>query len=410
MAAALAFSADAQVCAALDPIFADGLEQSCAGCREWIVATDGDNDNPGTRAAPLETIQAAVDASSAGDRIIVLAGAYEGFRVNASHSGTAGAPLYIRAEGQVVVDRGLSGFRDNIEINGGDYIHVVGFRVRDAERAGIAVLESRGSEIIANDVGPNGRWGVFSGFATDLKVMFNRTYDSGAEHGIYISNSRVVDDNVWVLGNESFGNGRSGIQFNGDCYTSCPNGQPGACSGGEGLIGASLIGHNRVYGNATKGLSIISVDRVSIFNNLIYDNLGGAASVHLTDEPGCGLPTRDTVIVNNTMVEPQIAPVRITDAAFDNVIFNNIAVRLGRTDAIVDEVGGNLIDVSSNVVRDSDAGLFSADDGRYQLAPGSDASDAGVDTFGAESAPNCDFYYQGRPRGIAADAGAVETN
>lgn len=405
---ALAAPLPVQVCAALDPIFADGAEDPCPGCREWIVAEGGADAGLGTRASPLRTIQAAVETARPGDRIVVLPGTYAGVRIGQSHSGTLARPLTLRAEGQVVIDRGLEGYRDNVEINGADYVRIVGFRVRDAERAGIAVLESTGSVVMANDVGPNGRWGVFTGFATDFKVLFNRTYDSGTEHGIYISNSRVVDDNVWVLGNESFGNGRSGIQFNGDCYTSCPAGDPGQCTAGEGLIGHSLIGHNRVYGNATKGLSIISVDRTVIFNNLIYGNLGGAASVHLTDEPGCGLPSRRTSVVNNTMVEPQIAPVRITDAAFDNVVFNNIAVREGRLDALVDEVGGNSLDAVTNIVRASAEGLF-RDGQSYLPAEDSPALDAGAPTFLGQSAPACDLRHVSRPPGGAPDAGAIES-
>jgi len=141
---------------------------------------------------------------------------------------------------------------------------------------------------------------------------------------------------------------------------------------------------------------------------VIYDNglAGGAGGIHLVDEPGCGLPTDDAVVVNNTIVEPRIAGIRMNDGASGNVVFNNLVVS---GNPIADEEDANLVDPASNLTRGSSAGLFvDADAHDYRLAPGSDALDAGRASYQGANAPGADVEGAPRPGGPAFDAGAYE--
>jgi hypothetical protein len=141
------------------------------------------------------------------------------------------------------------------------------------------------------------------------------TFNSAEEHGIYVSNSRVPDDNPIIRGNISYGNAGSGIQLNGDCYAD-----------GDGTIEGVLIEGNRVYGNDLKGLSIISAPGARIQNNVIYENGDAAGGVHLVDEPGCNKPTTAAIVVNNTINEPSMPGIQMNDGATGNIIFNNLIV------------------------------------------------------------------------------------
>ncbi len=371
------------------------LASPVATAATYHVAPGGSDAGPGSAGAPWATLQHAADEVAAGDTVLVHPGTYRGFQIETS--GTVGAPIVFLAAGDNVVVNDENPVRGNHHINveGADYVVIQGFRVLDADVTGIRVVIARGVIVRDNIIGPNGRWGILTGFAPEVQIIGNITYGSVLEHGIYVSNSDVPDDNTIVRGNISYDNGRNGIQFNGDCW-----------AGGDGTLDGGVIENNIVYDNTNKGLSIISAPGVLIRNNVIYENghSGGAGGIHLVDEPGCGQPTDDAVVVNNTIVEPRIAGIRINDGAADNVVFNNLVVS---GNPIADEEG--LSDIGTNLTRSSTTGLFfDAPTHDYRLAVGSDALDAGVASFMSHSAPSVDFVGAPRPAGAAHDAGAFE--
>jgi parallel beta-helix repeat protein len=146
-------------------------------------------------------------------------------------------------------------------------------------------------------------------------------------------------------------------------------------------------------------------------NNLIYGNgiKGGAGGIHLTDEIGCGKASHRNLIVNNTILEPKIAGIRITDDAADNIIFNNIVYAPNRP-RIPDEVEKSHIDMDSNLTLTTiPEGLFknpSAHD--YHLVDKSKAIDAGKAAYREKPAPDMDFEGTKRPQGKGVDLGAYE--
>lgn len=372
--------------------FCDGPPENA-----YYVSTTGSDSAAGTINAPWRTLSHAVNSVGPGDTVLVADGRYEGFR-NFSRSGTDDQPITVKANGDnVFLDRGLAGNRDIVEINGVSDFVLDGFIIRDASRAGVAVIDADNVVISNNDIGPNQIWGILTGFATNLEIINNRTFGSREQHGIYVSNSRVSNDNAIVRGNDVYSNHQNGIQFNGDCEV-----------GGDGVITDSVIEGNRVYDNGWKGLSLISFSNSKVRNNIIYENgqRGGAGGIHLTNQPSCSQPSNNNEVYNNTLYEPNIAAVRITDGARDNRLFNNIAVS---NTPFADEVGANQIDASSNITSNSATGLF-VDFANRNFEPVSTGSafDSGLETYNSAIVNNFDYRGAFRPNGGAIDIGAVE--
>jgi parallel beta-helix repeat protein len=368
----------------------------------YYVSPQGNNGAAGTQAAPWKTLQQAANKAKAGDTVLVGDGAYEGFFT--SHDGTEKTPILFRANGSnVVIQSRNAATDDNINIEGTDYIVIDGFIVKNARRGGIRVAESKGVVIRNNRIGPCQTWCIFTAFAVGIQILNNKTFDAVEQHGIYVSNSSGPNDNPVIRGNVTYGNGRSGIQVNGDCYTPDTNGKS------DGVITGAVIENNVVYGNTAKGMSLVSMQDSVVRNNLIYANKGGAAGMHLADEPGCGKPSDRNTVVNNTIVELQIAGIRITDNSAENIIFNNILISI-RSRAIADEVGGSRVDKESNLLAHSiPSGLFANPDrSDYHLLPESPARDKGKAVYEGKSAPGFDFETTSRPQGGQVDIGAYE--
>ncbi len=368
----------------------------------YHVDPGGSDANDGSAGTPWATLQHAANQVAPGDVVLVHDGTYDGFQVGTS--GTAVNPIMFQAVGSNAVvntDNPVFG-NDVINLEGASYVVIDGFTVHSATRAGIRAVLATGVVIQNNTVGPNGRWGIFTGFTPDIQILNNETFGSAGEHGIYLSNSDGPNDNPIIRGNYSHGNNTNGIQLNGDCFTD---------NGGvtDGYIDGAILENNIIEGNQNKGFSLISVRNSTVQNNVIYNNgqSGGAGGIHLVDEPGCGNPTINTVVMNNTVHEPNIAGIRMNDGATGNIIFNNLIVS-GCT--ICDEVGGNFIDALSNYQAASVTGLF--EDwaaGNYQLAAGSPALNVGVASYQSVAAPGVDFDGGTRPVGGSYDAGAYES-
>jgi len=363
----------------------------------YQVDPNGTDAGPGTREQPWATLQKAADTVKVGDTVIVNAGTYDGFDLRTS--GAAGQPITFLAAspGAAVINSRNAKTPDAINLEGASYVVIDGFTVRDAERAGIRIVEATGVTIQNNVIGPNERWGIFTGFTPGVKILHNRAFGSRREHGIYVSNSRVAADQPVISGNECYDNARNGIQLNGDCTV-----------GGDGVIAEALLAGNIVHDNGWKGLSLISMQQSTVQNNLIYGNgrAGiGAGGIHLTDELNCGKPSSDNVIVNNTVIEPRIAGLRITDGAQGNVVFNNIFV--SRV-PIANEVPGNRVDRDSNLTSAGRVDLFqNPAGGDFQPSADSAARGRGRGSFAGHSAPAQDLAGTWRTM-RAPSAGAFE--
>jgi hypothetical protein len=370
-----------------------------AWATDYYLSPSGNDSNSGDSANPWRTLQKAANTVSAGDIVHVADGTYVG--MNMTRSGTAAAPIVFKADGaNALVNARNASTDDNINLEGASYVVIDGFVVEDSPRAGIRVVEATGVVVRNNRVARSDHTGILTGWTPGIQIIDNISYGAVAQHGIYVSNSRVDPDNIIIRGNECYGNGQNGIQINGDCW-----------EGGDGIVSGCLIEDNLVHDNNWKGFSLISVQTSVIRNNVIWDNgiSAGAGGIHLVDQPDCNKASNSNVVVNNTIVEPRIAAIRTSLGATANIIFNNVVVASSTDYTIVDEVGGNWIEPASNVVRTSSTGLFTNAGGKdFHLADASPAINAGITVYQGADAPSADRDHGTRPQGGGYDSGAYE--
>jgi len=375
------------------------LAAATAHAATYQVSPNGNDANSGTSSQPWRTLQKAADVARAGDVVIVANGDYAGMEITTD--GTASAPITFRAGGDdVVVNSANAETPDNINIEGGSHVVVEGFVVVDAPRNGIRAVTATGVKIRNNVIRNSGNTGILTGFTPGIEVSGNVVSDSRGEHGIYVANSNTGSDNPVIRGNECFGNVKNGIQLNGDCY-----------SGGDGVISGAIIEDNLVHDNNWKGFSLISLQNSTIRNNVVYENgiSAGAGGIHLADEPGCGKPSHNNVVANNTISEPRIAGIRTSNGSAGNKIFNNVVRAASLSKTIADDDLSNLVDPVTNLKLISLSGVVaSASTGNFRLLPTSPAANTGASSFQGVPAPADDILGVPRPQYARVDIGAYE--
>jgi hypothetical protein len=374
-----------------------------ANAATYYVRTDGNDscnglyDAAGSKGnCAWSTLQHAADTVVAGDTINVRDGSYVGFMIQTA--GKEGSPITFKAQGtsaNITSKNSKTNDGINIESYGDyppDYITIDGFNVYGIGRMGIRAIAGTGIIIKNCTIYNNGDCGILTGSTPHIYLLNNTLHNNGSiitQHNIYVSNAG--SDYPTIRGNVVYSaGGGSGIQLNGDWL-----------EGGDGYIDYALIEDNVIYTNAAKGISGISIRYATIQNNVFYNQISGAAGVHLVDQQGSHYSINN-VVVNNTFIEPNIACVRVNDGSTGNIIFNNICV--GST-GIVFEGSGNY--QSNNYIASSAGTLFvNAGSHDYNLASGSKAIGYGLTSYQSVSAPSIDK--EGNARTIPYDAGAYE--
>jgi hypothetical protein len=395
------------------------------------VSASGLDTNPGTAAAPWKTLQYAANTVNPGDTVNVAAGNYAGF--NLTRSGTAAARItFAGVPGQTKITAANPWNNlDGINLEEASYVTVQGFTVNNMPRTGIRAVANDFVVIRNNSMDANGRWGILTGFSDDLVIENNVTTRSGAEHGIYVSNS---GDRPVIRGNVSWGNRACGIHMNGDLSM----GSYGVTDG-DGIISRAVVENNVLYDNGVGGGSGINCDGVqdsTIRNNLIYNTHASGISLYQWDG---GEPSKRNVVVNNTVLVSATGrwAMNIMNGSTNNTVRNNILFSghsfRGAMSAEADclpglvsdsnvveskfstDGGGTGItlaqwraqtgnDTRSIAVSDPNTLFVNAAAGNYHLKPGSVAIDRGSWT----NVPKTDYEGQPRPMGRAPDIGHDE--
>lgn len=320
----------------------------------YTVAMGGSDSNPGTDAQPWATLQKAADTVVAGDTVMVKAGSYAGFDLRAS--GAAGKPItFMGVAGQtrITADNGETPDGINVEGVQDDVLTDIvldGFVVAGRTRAGVRVIWCNGCTVRHISADANGRWGIFTGFSTDLVIEDNTCSRSVAEHGIYVSNS---GDRPTVRRNTLFSNNANGLHMNGDIDTPCDTETSGPeC---DGIISGALVENNVIYDNGRAGGSGINGDGVrdsTIRNNLIYESHASGISLYQIDGGG---PSRGNLVVHNTVVcasDTGRWALNLQDGATGTRVYNNILLSRHATRGSIDMSADSSVMSNHNVFED----------------------------------------------------------
>jgi len=377
------------------------------------------------------TIQAAADAASAGDTILVFDGSYVGFQI--TKSGTSSQPIVVRANGSgAVIDRsGPTG--DGVRFQDVSYVRLEGFQIRDvsdrcvAARGATPDAPMHGNVVRGVTCTRSGTEGFYlsewaDGLVEDCNISTTGQVTSSLAHGIYLANAGSKNSTIRRTSVSGVtGSGAEGMHFNADVSV-----------GGDGIISGLLIEEN-IISSGSNGFSMDGVRNSVIRNNLIYGTTRHAMRAYMID---AAAGPANLVIVNNTFIGSSAGwAIKITEESGGHDIFNNIllggvgslavantsftsdynvvnnAFSLdGETTVItLSAWRGRGLGLDAHSIQATAAQLFvNAGAGDYHLSATSPAIDAGKASLGGVSAPSTDLGRTARPKGLAFDIGAYE--
>lgn len=303
----------------------------------------------GTRVVhPGQSIQAAVDAASPGDKIVVLPGTYheaicvttDGIRLQGAHAvirppaQAPQTPCSFGPEGQAI---GIALF-GQFNLDTGEVIDpisdvkVSGFRVENFAEFGIGMIGGEDVDIVGNTAVDNGEYGIVRFNSTGGTLKNNRATGSG-EAGLYLGDSPQA--RATIVGNTAWDNGLFGIFVRDASH-------------------GSVTG-NTSFGNCV-GIFVLSTTPVpardwTVRNNRVHDNTKACPpSEEAPPLSGIGIGlagAHDTKVLHNTVTGNRpTGPSLVTGGI---AVFSTVP--LGGSDPV-----DNLVE--SNRLRDNEPDLF----------------------------------------------------
>lgn len=241
------------------------------------VAPFGDDAAGGSAAAPLRSLQRAVNVAGPGDRVLVAPGTYSGFRM--TRSGTPDAPITITAADGGRPRIGTSGTSDSVVLL--DSVHDVaisGLEVAGNPTGWGAGIRVRGAStritLTDLDIHDNRSFGVLLEDVSDVALTASRL--SRNETGLQVSRAGA---GVRIAGNDVYDNDRMIVD---DAQADNDRGANGMAF--YKTAGPTIVEGNRIWGNRATSRD--------------YGFDGGAFEVYAAS----GLTIRDNVAWNNENV------------------------------------------------------------------------------------------------------------
>jgi len=400
-----------------------GSSADAGGTTYYVSASAGSDSNPGTVAAPWQTIQHAGGIVQAGDTVLVRAGTYDGAIFGWDDppcqgdeycviAGTASSPIVLEADpgaapGSVIIASRNSKTAMGLDLEPGcDYVNIVGFTVTNAgtaktsagsiTKAGIGVESSTGNKVLNNTInGVSGIGGIFvdnvDGVVVQGNTVLNTQGTSTTGHGMYVSGSST---GVQVLENVIRNNAYVGIHINGDVSEGLP-----------GVVKSITVAGNLIYSNGQNGINADGLQDSTIENNVIYANARNGIELYQIDAFGGSM---SNTIVNNTIDQSMVSgsyAITIAPCAYDNqssqptpagcstasadtstgnIAFDNVLLGAAGVDSVV---ATDDLALGHNITAPSASLFVNAAGGNYQLAPGGAGIGTGVATFDGATAP-----------------------
>jgi parallel beta-helix repeat protein len=262
-------------------------------------------------------LQAAIDAASAGDTLVVAPGVYDKITISKS--------LNLVGDGSLII----AGNRDACVSIDADGVSISGFVVRDGFY-GIKLNSVKGCHISNNTVIHCTQPGIALLFSDDNTIVGNNASLNGLGgegwYGIYLSNS----NNNLIADNVAYRNGAYGINL----FPSCNN--------------------NTIRGNVLQGNMYGLYMFTDCANNRIESNI-------MSSNTNSGLDLRfnchDNLILNNTLQSNVVAGITLMEKSGQNTIMGN-DISSNRRYGLQVQSGsdGNLI--IDNNISDSQTGIF----------------------------------------------------
>jgi parallel beta-helix repeat protein len=305
-------------------MFSLALSSTAFG-RTFYLAPNGNDDAEAVSGAEFATLRKALGTVWYGDTLIIRNGFYPG-GATLRRGCPPDRPIVIRGESRYAIITGSGTARDGLTLADCSNVILDGVNVTRAERGGIVLSHSDHIQVRNCVAYNNGKWGIFTDFASDWIMENNECFGSQVEHGIYHSNS---GDNFVFRNNYLHHNSGCGLHMNGD-----PD------YGGDGVEQFGLVEGNLCEANgATLGgaaINMTHVQDVIVRNNVVLNTLAGGITFYQdTGEHSQG--SKRALIMHNTLINQKDrgrTGVNIMPTSEKAVIVNNIFVVGGHRGAI----------------------------------------------------------------------------
>jgi hypothetical protein len=365
----------------------------------YYVSPQGSDSNDGSPAHPFATVQKAADLVNPGDTVIVRDGVYtdlnkEGTMVQVRRSGTAEAPITLRAEhrwravldGQHNTGKFAWGFWPEKELG---YVRIEGFEIRGFSSHGLILQDNTHHIVIrGNHIHHIGN------IETDTDYGLDGSYDSASCS--YITYDGNVIHDIGRIGPPT-------VNFNLD---------HGIYTCGDHNVITNNVFYNNNAGWGVQVAGYRTVDDLVISNNTFA---WGKSRGHIViwdgspDQPEGQLGVRNLLIQNNIFYQPLKRFAAINISAEKPEHFSNITLRhnllYGGTGELYDtDRPGSAAVTASDTLLGRDPRFVDPQGHDFHLRPDSPAIGAGI----ADRAPRTDIDGRPRPHGKGVDLGAYQ--